>query len=181
MLRTVFFSFSECDRKVVTRILSAKLFERNFSVQGLMERRNIEDEVAIDATIRRAIQNSSRTIVFVGDHTSNSFWVPREVQLTLNSGNCVYAMRLQGTRGAVPNCLEEANITVHRWSENRLHDLATRWIRVASTVMHGDGSDSSSGPRQVTKGGTALDESRVAMQRLLSSSHVSRDLRRLHD
>lgn len=98
----------------------------NFRVKDLLKRWITEDEATIKQAITKAIQGTSRTIVFVGETTHRSYWVPHEVRMTLNKGKPVYAIRLKGTNGTIPKCLTNNYITVYQWSEVRLQDLATR-------------------------------------------------------
>ncbi|MCK5509044.1 MAG: TIR domain-containing protein [Desulfobacterales bacterium] len=71
-------------------------------------------------------KGTSSTLVFVGDKTHNSYWVPKEVQMTLDANKPVYAIRLKGTNGTIPKCLSNNGITVHQWSEEKLQSLATK-------------------------------------------------------
>lgn len=130
MPNVVFFSFSEKGRGVVVTIKGRAMNSRypalNFQVKDLLARWDTEDEATIKQAITKAMQGTSRTIVFVGNSTHKSHWVPHEVQKTLDNGKPVYAIRLNGTNGTIPKCLSNNNITVYQWSEERLQDLATR-------------------------------------------------------
>lgn len=130
MSNVVFFSFSENDRGVVVTIKGRAMNSRypalNFRVKDLLARWDTEDEATIKQAITKAMQGTSRTIVFVGNTTHKSYWVPHEVQKTFDNGKPVYAIRLNGTNGTIPKCLSDNNITVYQWSEERLQDLATR-------------------------------------------------------
>lgn len=98
----------------------------NFRVQDLLQRWDTDDPAVIRQAISKAIYGTSRTIVFVGNDTSSSYWVPEEVQMTLDAGKPVYAMQLSGSWGSGPSCLASNGITVHPWSETTLQSLATR-------------------------------------------------------
>ena len=130
MLNVVFFSFKEEDRNVVLtvkgRASNTKYPALNFNVQDLLKRWKTEDESVIKQAITKNIKGTSRTIVFVGEKTHESYWVPQEVQMTLDAGKPVYAIRLKETTGAIPKCLSENGITVHQWSEAKLQVLATK-------------------------------------------------------
>ena len=130
MPNVVFFSFKEEDRGVVLtikgRALNSKYPALNFKVQDLLKRWDTEDEAVIKQAITKNIKGTSRTIVFVGEKTHKSYWVPKEVQMTLNAKKPVYAIRLNGVNGTIPKCLSDNNITVHQWSEVKLRDLATK-------------------------------------------------------
>ncbi len=130
MPNVVFFSFSENDRGVVVTIKGRAVNSRypalNFRVKDLLARWDTEDPATIKQAITKAMQGTSRTIVFVGNSTHRSYWVPHEVKKTLDSGKPVYAIRLNGTNGVIPKCLSNNNITVHQWSEATLQQLATR-------------------------------------------------------
>ena len=130
MAKVVFFSFKEKDRGVVLtikgRAVNSKYPALNFKVQDLLKRWDTEDEAVIKQAITKNIKGTSRTIVFVGEHTHKSYWVPKEVEMTLNAGKPVYAIRLKETNGTIPKCLSSKKITVHKWSEEKLQELATK-------------------------------------------------------
>lgn len=130
MPNRVFFSFKEDDRDVVVTIKgraeNSRYQNLNFRVQSLLERWNTKDEAVIKRAISTKLKNTSRTIVFVGYNTYNSYWVPKEVEMTLEAGKPVYAIRLKNTRGVTPSCLTENDITLHSWSESKLQELATK-------------------------------------------------------
>ena len=130
MPNVMFFSFSEKDRGVVLtikgRAMNSQYPALDFRVKDLLARWDTEDEATIKQAITKAMQGTSRTIVFVGDTTHKSYWVPHEVQKTLENKKPVYAIRLNGTNGTIPKSLSDNGITVYQWSEERLQDLATR-------------------------------------------------------
>ena len=130
MPNVVFFSFKEEDREVVLtikgRAVNSYYSGLNFKVKDLLKRWKTEDSAVIKQAISKSISGTSRTIVFVGEKTHKSYWVPHEVQMTLNAGKPVYAIRLKDTIGIIPKCLSENGIHVYNWSEERLQDLATR-------------------------------------------------------
>ena len=130
MANVVFFSFSESDReKVLTikgRAQNRRYSALDFWVHDLLARWDTEDPAVIRQAISKTIKGTSRTIVFVGNNTSKSHWVPEEVQMTIDARKPVYAIRLKGTRGPTPTCLSANGITVHAWSESTLQDLATK-------------------------------------------------------
>ena len=129
MPKSVFFSFKEKDREVVLtikgRAVNPNYYALNFKVQDLLKRWKTEDSSVIKQAITTKIQSTSRTIVFVGENTYKSYWVPHEVNMTLEAGKPVYAIRLSGTNGTIPKCLSDNNIKVHAWSEENLQKLAT--------------------------------------------------------
>ncbi|USK34720.1 TIR domain-containing protein [Bacillus sp. F19] len=130
MPNVVFFSYKEEDREVVLtikgRAVNSIYKGLNFRVRDLLKRWKTEDSAVIKQAISKTMIGTARTIVFVGEKTHKSYWIPHEVQMTLNSGKPVYAIRLKGTNGTIPNCLSENGIHVYSWSEGRLQDLATR-------------------------------------------------------
>lgn len=130
MSNVAFFSFKEEDRGVVLTIKGRAKNSRypllDFRVKDLLKRWKTEDEAVIKQAITKATKGTSRTIVFVGEKTHKSYWVPHEVQMTLDKNKPVYAIRLKGTTGKIPKCLSYNNIRVYVWSEERLQDLATR-------------------------------------------------------
>lgn len=130
MPNVVFFSFKEEDRGVVLTIKGRAVNPRytalNFKVKDLLRRWDTEDEAVIKQAITKSIKGTSRTIVFVGENTHKSYWVPHEVKMTLDSNKPVYAIRLKDTTGTIPKCLSDNKITVYSWSEAKLQSLATR-------------------------------------------------------
>ena len=98
----------------------------NFRVKDLLKRWNTTDRSRIRAAISTAMTGTSRTIVFVGNNTYQSYWVPEEVRMTLEARKPVYAIRLRGTNGPTPRVLTDNSITLYAWSEERLQNLATR-------------------------------------------------------
>jgi len=97
----------------------------NFRVKDLLQRWKTEDPAVIRQAISKNISGTSRTIVFVGNNTYSSYWVPEEVRMTLEAKKPMYAIRLKNTRGSIPTCLSNRNIKVYDWSEAMLQTLAT--------------------------------------------------------
>lgn len=130
MPNVVFFSFTEADRGVVLTIKGRAvnpLYQNlNFRVKDLLKRWNTEDTAVIRQAITKAMNGTSRTIVFVGERTHLSIWVREEVKMTLENDKPVYAIRLNGTDGKTPKVLEDNGIHLYSWSEERLQELATR-------------------------------------------------------
>jgi len=130
MSNVVFFSFTEADRGVVLTIKGRAvnpLYQNlNFRVKDLLKRWNTEDTAVIRQAITKAMNGTSRTIVFVGERTHLSIWVREEVKMTLENDKPVYAIRLNNTSGKTPKVLEDNGIYLYSWSEERLQKLATR-------------------------------------------------------
>lgn len=128
MPKSVFLSFKEKDRKSVLlikgRALNSNYSSLNFKTRDLLIRWKVEDSAGVKRAITTKIQSTSKTIVFVGNETCNSQWVPHEVRMTLEKGKPVYAIRINGTSGKIPKCLSDNNIKVHAWSEEKLQKLA---------------------------------------------------------
>ena len=128
-MSVVFFSFSETDRTEVLmikgRAVNSNYANLDFQVQDLLSRWDTEDTAVIRQAISKNIKGTSRTIVFVGNDTYNSFWVNEEVEMTLAQGKPVYAIRINGTLGVSPACLTNNSITLYGWSEANLQSLAT--------------------------------------------------------
>jgi hypothetical protein len=129
-MAVTFFSFSEANRHTVAKIkgraVNSKYPNLNFKVQDLLIRWDTEDEAVIKQAISKSIKGTSRTIVFVGEHTHKSKWVHHEVYSTLERNKPVYAIWVNGEKGKVPKCLTENGIKVYVWSEERLQQLATK-------------------------------------------------------
>jgi len=130
MPNVVFFSFTEPDRGVVLtikgRAVNSDYSNLNFRVKDLLKRWDTEDTAVIRRAITTAMSGTSRTIVFVGERTYRSKWVREEVEMTLEKNKPVYAIRLKDTNGQKPKVLNDNNIFLYSWSEERLQDLATK-------------------------------------------------------
>lgn len=87
MANVVFFSFKETDREIVLtikgRAVNSNYQNLDFRVQDLLKRWDTNDPAVIRRAISTNIFGASRTIVFVGNETHTSFWVPEEVKMTL--------------------------------------------------------------------------------------------------
>lgn len=130
MPNVCFFSFTETDREIVLtikgRAINPNYRNLNFRVKDLLKRWSTEDVSVIRQAISKAMSGTSRTIVFIGERTHRSRWVREEVEMTLRNNKPVYAIRLNNTNGTKPKVLEENEIHLYNWSEDRLQDLATR-------------------------------------------------------
>ncbi|PTL39138.1 TIR domain-containing protein [Alkalicoccus saliphilus] len=130
MPNVVFFGFKELDRETVLtikgRAVNSRYANLNFRVRDLLKRWDTTDRSVIRQAISKKLTGTSRTIVFVGEETHKSYWVPQEVQMTLDAEKPVYAMRISGTKGKIPDILTSNGIHVYEWSEAKLQELATR-------------------------------------------------------
>src|SRR4051794_16868989 len=117
----VFFSFTEADRGVVLtikgRAVNPNYPNLSFNVKDLLARWETTDRAVIRQAISKARFGTSRTVVFVGETTYLSGWVAEEVEMTLEDGKPVYAIRLKDTNGPVPACLTNNRIPLWPWSE----------------------------------------------------------------
>lgn len=125
----VFFSFKEEDRGVVLtikgRAVNPLYTALDFRVCDLLKRWKTEGSGVIKQAISKSITGTSRTTVFVGADTWISYWAHHEVQITLDRGNPVYAIRPNGVQGTISSCLTENRMKVYSWSEANLQALAT--------------------------------------------------------
>lgn len=130
MKNKIFFSFSETDRDVVTRIAKHAMdysYESlQFRVAPLYQRWQTKSIPVIQNIVAKALQDSDRTIVLVGEDTSESLWIEVEVDMSIELNNSVYAMRLNQTNGDIPKCLQERDIKVENWDIEVLQFLAIR-------------------------------------------------------
>jgi len=130
MPNVVFFSFAEDDREVVETIMGRAVnplyHNLNFRVKDLLNRSDTEDTVVIHQAITKAMNGTSRTIVFVGEETHLSKWVREEVRMTIENDRPVYAIRLMHTNGKKPKVLMNYGINLYPWSEEWLQELATK-------------------------------------------------------
>lgn len=129
-MAVTFFSFVEANRHTVAKIKGRAVNSRypnlKFQVQDLLKRWDTDDDIVIKQAISKSIKGTSRTIVFVGEHTHKSKWVHHEVHSTLERNKPVYAIWLKDEVGKTPKCLSDNGIRIYVWSEERLQDLATR-------------------------------------------------------
>ena len=129
MENLVYFSFYEKDLKTVLalkrKVRDPNYENLNFKVKRLLRRWDTDDISAMQKAIARAMKGATRTIVLVGNGTYKSKWLPEEVKMSRDAGNPVYAVRLEGTYGAKPTCLSNANIHLYDWGEEALQNLAT--------------------------------------------------------
>ncbi len=130
MANVVFLSFSETDRTEVLlikgRAVNPRYTELDFRVRDRLARWDTEDPAVIRQAISKSIKGTSRTIVFVGEDTYWSHWVPEEVEMTLEAGKPVFAIRIDGTSGTKPTWLRTNYIALHERNESTLQWLATR-------------------------------------------------------
>lgn len=129
MSNVVFFSFKEEDRGVLLtikgRAVNPRYTSLNFRVRDLLKRWKTENEAVIKQAISKRLTGTSRTIVFIGLDTWKSYWIPHEVEMSLARSKKVYAIRLNGVQGIIPECLTKNGIKVYPWSEANLQALAT--------------------------------------------------------
>jgi hypothetical protein len=127
-----FFSFQEADRhyvaKVKGRAINPRYYNLQFKVRDLLRRWSTESPIVVKRAISTQMKGTSRTIVFVGDGTWNSYWVKHEVQMSLKAGKPVYAIDLpyRNKFSNDPRFLVDNNIKIHSWSEANLQKLATQ-------------------------------------------------------
>ncbi len=130
MPNVVFFSFAEADLDVVEtikgRAVNPLYHNLNFRVKDLLNRSDTEDTAVIHQAITKAINGTSRTIVFVGEETHLSNWVREEVKMTIENNKPVFAIRLIHTNGKKPKVLMNYGINLYPWSEEWLQELATK-------------------------------------------------------
>ncbi len=130
MPNVCFFSFKEYDREDVLllkgRAVNSQYPSLDFRVKDLLSRWDTTHTPTIRQAISKAMIGTSRTIVFVGSNTHESYWVPQEVKMTLENSKKCYAIRISGTYGTKPQVLTDNGIHLYEWSEARLQDLATR-------------------------------------------------------
>jgi hypothetical protein len=129
MPNVVFFSFTEDDAEVVQtikgRAINPLYKNLNFRVNDLLKRGDTEDIAVIRPEITKAMNGTSRTIVFAGETTHLSSWVREEVRMTIENDKPVFAIRLKDTNGTKPKVLVEYGINLYSWSEEWLQELAT--------------------------------------------------------
>ena len=130
MPNIVFFSFAEDDCDVIEtikgRAVNPLYKNLKFRVKDLLKRGDTEDTAVIRPAITKAMNGTSRTIVFAGEETHLSRWVHEEVKMTIENDKPVYAIRLKNTNGKKPKVLGDYGINLYSWSEEWLQELATK-------------------------------------------------------
>jgi hypothetical protein len=125
-----FFSFSESNRKAVAKIkvraVNPFFFVLKFKVQDLLNRWLTDSLLVKRQAILKSLQGVSRTIVFIGNDTHESYWVGEEIKMTLAAGKPVYAIRIKNTTGKAHPEMIKNRIYLYEWSAPRLHQLATK-------------------------------------------------------
>jgi hypothetical protein len=91
----------------------------------LLKRWNTDATSVIKQAISKAMYGTSIIIVLVGEETHLSKWVHEEVEMTIGNNKTVYAIRIKNTNGIKPKVLEEKDIFLYSWSEEKLQELAT--------------------------------------------------------
>ncbi len=131
MKNKIFFSFSDTDRDIVIKIakhaIDPSYDSLQFAVTPLYNRWKTKSIPVIQNIVAKALKDSDRTIVLVGEDTYDSIWVEVEVDMSIELNNSVYAMRLNNTNGAIPKCLEKRDIKVENWDIEVLQYLAIRF------------------------------------------------------
>ena len=126
----VFFSFSETDRefleKIITHAHDKSYDSLDFRVAPLLDRWDTTSKTVMQNFILKIMKTTARTIVFIGDDTIESKWVPVEVDLSIELKHPVYAMRLKDSKGEPPECLLEHGIRVEDWDIEVLQYIATK-------------------------------------------------------
>jgi len=129
MTSQVFLSFKETDREyidnLVAKIDDPENHNLKFEYKPLVNRWDTVDMTVIRREVISRLEETSRTIVLLGEETHRSFWVPIEVEQSLKRGSRVFAIRLEGQFGKTPTFLTDNGIKLHSWSEARLQKLAT--------------------------------------------------------
>lgn len=130
MKNKIFLSFSETDRDIVTRIakhaMDPSYESLNFRVAPFYERWQTKSISVIQNVVAKALKDTNRTIVLVGEDTHESIWVEVEVDMSIELNNSVYAMRLNNTNGEIPKCLKDRDIKVENWDIEVLQFLAIK-------------------------------------------------------
>ncbi|WP_201495281.1 TIR domain-containing protein [Rubrivivax sp. A210] len=108
MTKKTFISYAFDDKEIVH---SGRSFTQaqGGQVQGQFVRveKFVADkgEKAIDAEIKRVIDQCDAALFVVGNNNHNSPWIKREVELATSKGLKIVIARVPGTTGAIPEAL----------------------------------------------------------------------------
>lgn len=149
MGRRIFISYEGHDRN---RAKGFNLMSYNRNVNLEFVGRHLLDPVKsehpdyIERKIKEQIAGSSVTVVLIGQHTTESRWVAKEVEWSLmkDPPNGILGIRLKGG-GVVPEALEHCGAEVIDWNPTKFADAIERAARQTGRVLALAGVGSTSG------------------------------------
>lgn len=99
-------------------------FEIEFYDQSVKESINSANAAYIKSVIKDQIRRSSVTLCLVGTTTYKSAWVEWEVETSVESGNKIIAMAINGLDSVItPQVLKDYGIIVWKWDYEHLTRL----------------------------------------------------------
>lgn len=108
MTKKTFISYAFDDKEIVhsggsfTEAQGGKVQGQFVRVQKFV---GDKGDKAIDAEIKRVIDQCDAALFVVGNNNHNSPWIKREVELATSKGLKIVVARVPGTTGAVPEAL----------------------------------------------------------------------------
>lgn len=117
-----------------------------FVGRHLLDPVNSTDREYITREIREQLNGTSVTVVLVGGETANSEWVQREIEWSLEKGNGVLAIRLDGD-GPLPQGIVDCGAEVIAWDPSLFDDAIERAALQAerTKALERTGTDTGSG------------------------------------
>jgi hypothetical protein len=86
----------------------------------------------ITRKVKEQLHGSSVSVVLIGEHTTESEWVAKEVQWSLEKGNGILGIRLRGQADAeVPQTLIDCGAEIMDWVPDKFAEAIERAVRAA--------------------------------------------------
>jgi MTH538 TIR-like domain (DUF1863) len=135
MPRRIFISYEGNDRD---QAKGFNLLRWNTNVDLEFVGRHLLDPVAsvdpdyVTRKIKEQLQGSSVTVVLLGEHTTESTWVAREVQWSLEKDNGILGIKLKGQGDAeVPQALLDCGAEIIDWAPDQFGEAIERAAQAA--------------------------------------------------
>jgi hypothetical protein len=140
--RRVFISFQHKDRnkaKGFNLLRWNKNVEADFIGRHLLDPVNSENEAYIRSKIAEQLKGTSVTVVLVGGKTCNSTWVEYEIEKSVEKGNGILAIRLDGNaalpKGSpVHDALKDAGAEIIDWDSHEFGDAIERAFNATKRI-----------------------------------------------
>lgn len=149
MARRIFISCAYEDRdraKGFNLLRWNKNVDFEFVGRHLLDPVKSENPDYISRKIKERLNDTSVSVVLVGRETSNSEWVEREIEWSLEKGNGVLAIRLE-SGVTIPQAIRDCGAEVIGWEPAQFEEAIERAaLQVERTrALHNVGADSGGG------------------------------------
>jgi MTH538 TIR-like domain (DUF1863) len=119
MKRRVFISYQHADQlkaKGLNLLSYAKNVELEFTGRHLLDPVKSSDPDYVRSKIKEQLKGSSVTVVLIGRQTSQSQWVKREIEWSMEKGNGLVGIKLD-PRATEPKVLHDAGAEILDWNK----------------------------------------------------------------